>query len=285
MNLNSNQDAQSRIIKFIGDALSEDIGSGDITTNSVVDAEKKAHAIWVSKESGIIAGLDIAKQVFRYLDKSLIWEPNYKNGDSVKDGDVIVEFTGICRAILTAERTALNIVQRMSGIATKTSQFVKKLEDLPVKLLDTRKTVPGMRILDKMSVITGGGTNHRMGLHDMVMIKDNHILAAGSISEAVHRVRTLNPNVTVEIESTTLDEVDEALEAGADIIMLDNMSLSEMSTAVKKIGNLAKTEASGNINETDIRQVAETGVDFISVGALTNSVMAFDISQRIKNIF
>ncbi|MDX1641066.1 MAG: carboxylating nicotinate-nucleotide diphosphorylase [Balneolaceae bacterium] len=266
-------------------ALAEDIGSGDVTSEAVINDQKKAKAIWVAKQNGIIAGLGVAKLVFQKLDEEIEWNPFIKDGDTVRKGDTIVEFQGNCRAVLTAERTALNFVQRMSGIATKTYELVLKLEGTSTKILDTRKTVPGLRRLDKIAVKTGGGNNHRMGLFDLAMIKDNHILAAGSIKDAVERVRSKDPDIRVEVETTTLAQVDEAMKAKADIIMLDNMSIEQMREAVEKIGNRAETEASGNITIENIRQVAKTGVNFISVGALTHSVQAFDISQSIKEIF
>lgn len=266
-------------------ALAEDVGSGDVTTESIIDEEKQAKAVWVAKESGVVAGLNEARYVFQWFDEDLDWNPQFEDGDQVQKGETIVEFSGNCRAILTAERTALNFAQRMSGIATNTSQVVKELESFSTKVLDTRKTVPGLRKLDKLAVKAGGGTNHRMGLYDLAMIKDNHIKAAGSIATAVKRVRTNYPDIKVEVETTNLDQVQEALDAGADIIMLDNMSLDQMREAVEKIGDLAETEASGNITHNNIREVAETGVNFISIGALTHSVKAFDISQRITEIF
>lgn len=266
-------------------ALAEDIGGGDVTTDAIIDDQKKAKAVWVAKQDGVLAGLDVAKFVFQKLDEKIDWASLFEDGDSVKMGDVMVEFSGSCRAILTAERTALNIAQRMSGIATKTCQIVRELDGYSAKILDTRKTVPGLRRLDKMAVKAGGGTNHRMGLYDLSMIKDNHIQVAGSITTAVERVRSTNPDIKIEVETTSFDQVEEALDAGADIIMLDNMILDKMRKAVKKIGDRAETEASGNITQNNIREVAETGVNFISVGALTHSVKAFDISQRITETF
>lgn len=278
----SNQDWLDDLIDV---ALAEDIGSGDVTTEAVIDDQKKAKAVWLVKQDGIIAGLDVAKLVFQKLDEKMEWKPLVRDGDAVSNGDTIVEFSGNCRAILTAERTALNFVQRMSGIATKTHEIVRELEGSSAKILDTRKTVPGLRKLDKIAVKTGGGVNHRMGLYDLAMIKDNHILAAGNISNAVEGVRSKDSEIRIEVETTTLEEVDEALESGADIIMLDNMSTEMMRKAVERIGNRAETEASGNITSQNIRQTAETGVNFISVGALTHSVQAFDISQRIIETF
>ena len=266
-------------------ALAEDIGSGDITTEAVVGDPKKAFAVWTAKQKGVIAGLEIAKLVFQKLDEEIDWKSCFEDGDYIKKGETIAEFRGSCRSILTAERTALNFAQRMSGIATMCHGMVKKLEGTSTQILDTRKTAPGLRRLDKMAVKIGGGVNHRMGLFDLAMIKDNHILAAGSISKAVKQVRSKDPDIRTEVEASTLDQVDEALEVGADIIMLDNMSLKTIREAVIRIEDRAETEASGNITSENLREVAETGVNFISVGALTHSVRAFDISQSIKKIF
>lgn len=266
-------------------ALAEDIGSGDITSEAVVSDQKKASAVWIAKQNGTIAGLDIGKMVFQKIDDGIEWKSFHEDGNTVKNGEVIAEFSGLCRAILTAERTALNVVQRMSGIATMTNEMVGKLEGISTKILDTRKTAPGLRRLDKMAVKIGGGVNHRMGLFDLAMIKDNHILAAGSITEAVKNLRLKDPDIRIEVETKDMDQVDEALESDADIIMLDNLSLEMMSEAVARIGGRAVTEASGNITSENVRKVAETGVNFISVGALTHSVCAFDISQSIKEIF
>lgn len=265
-------------------AFKEDIGPGDITTLAVVSGSAKAKAEWTSKDDGIIAGLEVAEKVFRRFDENLEWKPAFSDGDIISKEDVLVTFQGSCRALLTGERIALNFAQRMSGIATKINQIVKKLEGLPTQILDTRKTVPGLRVLDKYAIATGGGSNHRMGLYDMAMIKDNHIIAAGSISRAVELVRQNNPGIKIEVETTNLSQVDEALEAGADIIMLDNMNIKTMKEAVKQIAKRAQTEASGNISEKNIIEVAGTGVDFISMGALTHSVQAFDISQNVQEI-
>lgn len=274
-----------QIAGIIDRALREDTGTGDITTNAVIDNHAIAKAVWVSKQKGVVSGLTVAEKVFRRLDRNIEWVPAFKDGDVVGEGDILVNFKGRCRAVLTAERVALNFAQRMSGIATQARKMVKELEGLSTQILDTRKTVPGLRILDKYAVASGGGINHRIGLYDLAMIKDNHIIAAGSISKAVERVRNENSDVKVEVETTGLQQVDEALQAGADIIMLDNMSADLMKQAVQRIGGRAGTEASGNITFDNIRQAAETGVDFISVGALTHSVKAFDISQQIEDIF
>ncbi len=265
-------------------AFKEDIDQGDITSESVVSESAQAKAEWTAKDDGILAGLSVAKKVFSRLDENLEWNPKFSDGDSISKGDILVKFNGSCRSLLTGERIALNFVQRMSGIATKTNHIVKKLESQNTKILDTRKTAPGLRVLDKYAVAAGGGTNHRMGLFDMAMIKDNHIIAAGSIQKAVDKVRQNNPGVKIEVETTTLSQVEEALEAGADIIMLDNMDIEMMKNAVERIGKQAQTEASGNITEKNITDVAGTGVNFISIGALTHSVKAFDISQSVQEI-
>lgn len=272
------------IEELVTRTLEEDIKSGDATTNAIVDESKQAHAFWISKEKGIVAGLDVGRAVFRALDPNIEWTPYYNDGDQISPGKEIVSIRGSCRAILTGERTALNFAQRMSGIATKTREYVSAVAGYETKILDTRKTVPGLRLLDKYAVSAGGGTNHRMGLFDLAMIKDNHIIAAGGISQTVKKVRERSPELKIEVETTTLEQVEEALSAGADIIMLDNMSPEQMKEAVLLIDKQAETEASGNITLENVKQVAETGVDYISVGALTHSVKAFDISQELKKI-
>ena len=270
---------------LIEQALSEDIGTGDVTTESVVNQHRKARAVWISKQNGIIAGLGIGKKVFQFLDRDIIWKSCTEDGSRISDGEVIATIEGNARAILTAERVALNIVQRMSGIATQTAEMVNLLMGSSTRILDTRKTVPGLRLLDKYAVKTGGGLNHRIGLFDMALVKENHIRAAGGITPAVQKIRSHNPVVKIEVETTTLDEVKEAVDAGADMIMLDNMDNTTMRKAVGRIGEQAETEASGSMTAGRLREVAETGVDYISVGALTHSVAAFDISQQIKEIY
>lgn len=273
------------IERIIIQSMEEDIGSGDLTTDAVVATDMKASAEWIAKEDGVICGLDIARTVFQKLDQQINWVPDKKDGDQVRSGEKIVTFSGNCRAILTAERTALNFAQRMSGIATQTRMAVQLLSSQKTQIVDTRKTVPGLRVLDKYAVQSGGGKNHRMGLHDMAMIKDNHIVAAGGITDAVQMIRQRSPEVKIEVETTTLDQVKEALNAGADIIMLDNMEIGIMKSAVHLTAGKALTEASGNVTLENIQKVAETGVDYISSGALTHSVKAFDISQRIVEIY
>lgn len=276
--------SDKQITGIIERALNEDIETGDVTTNAIIDDRSAASAVWIAKQDGIVSGLKIAENVFRVLDRNIEWFPQVNDGDTVWKGDILVKFKGRCRAVLTAERVALNFAQRMSGIATGTGKMVKELEGLSARILDTRKTVPGLRVLDKYAVASGGGMNHRMGLYDLAMIKDNHIVAAGGISSAVERVRSQTPDMEIEVEATSLQQADEALKAGADIIMLDNMSLGLMKQAVQHIAGRAKTEASGNITLKRVRKVAKTGVDYISAGALTHSVEAFDISQRIEEI-
>lgn len=273
--------------RIIEAAFREDIGGGDITSNSIVSKSQIASAYILAKEVGVIAGLEIAKRVFKKLDKNIIWKPLVKEGDLVSAGTRIVTVKGSLRALLTGERIALNFLQRISGIASTTSQYVGVLKDTDTKILDTRKTVPGLRLIDKYAVKIGGGTNHRIGLFDMALIKDNHIKAAGSISKAVQRVKTKNSKsnkkLKIEVETSNLDEVREALKCNVDMIMLDNMSTSLMSEAVKLIKKKAKTEASGNMNIDRILETARIGVDYISVGALTHSVKALDICMKIDS--
>jgi len=270
------------IDKIIALAIEEDIDSGDITTNALVPVTSMAIAEMTAKADGVISGIEIARKVFEQIDKNIFWTAFAKEGDHINKGDRIVRIEGSFRALLTAERTALNILQRMSGIATAVSLYVKELEGTGTNLLDTRKTAPGMRILDKMAVKAGGGTNHRMGLYDMALIKDNHIKVAGGIPNAVIQVRkSIKPGISIEVEVTNLDETQQAIDSGADIIMLDNMNTAQMAQAVKLINGRAKTEASGNMTLSRVKEVASAGVDFISVGALTHSVTALDISMNI----
>lgn len=269
--------------RLIDLAIDEDIASGDITTDSIIPESTAAVATMTAKADGVISGLPVVEKVFRRFQKDIVFTPMVHDGDKVSKGDVLLKVEGSYPALLKAERTALNFFQRMSGIATETARYVAELKGTHTRLLDTRKTAPGMRVTDKMAVKDGGGTNHRMGLYDMAMIKDNHIKMAGSIAQAVEQVRAKVPaGIKVEVETTSLDEVKEALEARADIIMLDNMSTSMMRDAVNIIGGRAKTEASGNMTLGRLREVARTGVDFISVGALTHTVKAMDISMNVQ---
>ena len=262
-------------------ALQEDVGSGDVATRALIRPESVITARWVAKAEGVLSGLEVALRVFQTLDSRITMESAFGAGERVKAGDTVATFRGDYQALLTGERTALNFVQRMSGIATATRAFVDAIGDLPTRLLDTRKTLPGHRVLDKQAVRDGGGTNHRMGLYDLAMIKDNHIVAAGGIAAAVKAVRAAIPAyLRVEVETSSLAEVAEALEARADIIMLDNMSLEMMREAVALIAHRALTEASGNVTVERVWAIAETGVDFISTGAITHSVKALDISMK-----
>lgn len=271
------------IDQLIDLAIEEDIAGGDITTNSIIPAHSRAIAEMKMKADGVISGLKVIRRVYERFEKDIVWTPLVKDGETVRKGDIILRIEASYRCLLLGERLSLNILQRMSGIATETAKYVRELAGTPTQLLDTRKTAPGLRVLDKMAVKDGGGTNHRMGLYDMVMIKDNHIKVAGSITRAVEAVKAHIPGgIKIEVETTHPDEVKEALEARADIIMLDNMDNAAMAEAVKFIGGRAKTEASGNMNISRLKEVAATGVDFISVGALTHSVKALDISMNIK---
>ena len=270
--------------ELIDIAIEEDISTGDLATNALIGRGERATALITTKADGVISGLAVAERVLETIStEEYLFEPYLQDGDRVAKGDKILKIEGTYRDLLTSERLMLNFLQRMSGIATATRQMVDLIAGTKAQLLDTRKTVPGHRLTDKLAVKHGGGTNHRMGLYDMAMIKDNHIKAAGGISKAIKQVKaTLPISVKVEVETTNLEEVQEALQGGADIIMLDNMSSEMMKEAVALIGNNAATEASGNITHERIREVAETGVDFISVGALTHSVRALDMSMNFE---
>jgi nicotinate-nucleotide pyrophosphorylase (carboxylating) len=264
-------------------ALGEDIGSGDVTTMSILAATVRLSGRILSKEEGVVAGLDVARSVFRAVDEETLFTLRVDDGDLVGNGTTLATVTGPGAGILSAERVALNFLQRMSGIATMTRRFVKAVEGTKAVILDTRKTAPGLRALDKLAVKLGGGQNHRFGLYDMVLIKDNHIAAAGSIAEAVRRARPTADakRQAIEVEVTSLVQFREALAAEPDRIMLDNMSLGDMAEAVALAGDAVELEASGNVTLDNVAQIAATGVDFISVGALTHSVRALDISLEI----
>ena len=277
---------ENLINKLIDLGIEEDINTGDITTESIIPESMTATATMTAKQDGVISGLEIVKMVYDRFQDDVVFTPYFNNGDHVKKGDVILKIEATYPTLLRSERLSLNIFQRMCGIATETARYVKELAGTHTQLLDTRKTAPGLRVLDKMAVKHGGGTNHRMGLYDMAMIKDNHIKMAGGIAKAVEQVRSRIPSdIKIEVEATTLDEVKQAIEAGADIIMLDNMSNPAMTEAValiRKADKGIKTEASGNMNIERLHEVAETGVDFISVGALTHTVKGMDISMNIQ---
>lgn len=269
--------------KLLMMALEEDITSEDISTNAVMPAYQKGQVELICKQDGIIAGLGVFKRVFELLDDTVEFEMYVKDGDEVKAGERMAIITGDIRALLSGERTALNYLQRMSGIATYTNGIARLLKGSGTTLLDTRKTTPNMRIFEKYAVKVGGGTNHRYNLSDAVMLKDNHIGAAGSITRAVQMARDFASFVNkIEVEVENLDMVREAVEAGADIIMLDNMSPEEMKQAVELIDGRAKTECSGNVTRENIQNIIDVGVDYVSSGALTHSAPIMDIS--LKNL-
>ena len=275
----------AEIESFISLALKEDIGSGDHTSLATVPAGAKGAAQLLVKQDGILAGVEVAREVFKLVDPQLRLTVFIEDGAPVKVGDIAFKVEGNSRSILTAERLALNFMQRMSGIATKTNLFVQKVEGLPVKILDTRKTTPGLRIFEKWAVRLGGGANHRIGLYDMILIKDNHIDFCGGIEKAIETVleylRENDLYLKVEIETRNLKEVQKVLDkGGVNRIMLDNFDFDTMREAVKMIDKKYETEASGNVNLETVRNYAETGVDFISVGAITHSAVALDLSLK-----
>ncbi len=267
--------------KLIRMALEEDITSEDVSTNAVMPTNVKGTVDLIAKEDGVIAGMDVYARVFKLLDESMEIEMFYQDGDEVKKGDLMAKVTGDIRVLLSGERVALNYLQRMSGIATYTRSVVKLLEGSGVTLLDTRKTTPNCRVFEKYAVRVGGGCNHRYNLSDGVLLKDNHIGAAGSITKAIQMAKAYAPFVRkIEIETETLEQVAEAVEAGADIIMLDNMTPEVMKQAVALIDGRAQTECSGNITKENIARIREIGVDFVSSGALTHSAPILDISMK-----
>jgi nicotinate-nucleotide pyrophosphorylase (carboxylating) len=271
--------------RFIASALEEDIGDGDHSTLAAIPADETKKARLIVKDHGVLAGVILAVRIFQYFDRTLKIETYLEDGATVKPGDIAFVVSGSARSILMTERLVLNCMQRMSGIATKTNRLTRLISGTGASVLDTRKTTPNFRLLEKWAVRIGGGGNHRMGLFDMIMLKDNHIDMAGGVEQAIIRtkdyLRAGNMNLKIEIETRNLEEVQKVLKVGGiDIIMLDNMSFEEMTKAVKLIGGQYKTEASGNITEDTIRDVAECGVDFISVGALTHSVKSLDLSLK-----
>ena len=269
------------IERIIENALAEDMPFGDITTDSIFTGKEKSEAVMIAKEAGVVAGLWVAAMVFGKIDEEVIFLEVVEEGAKVESGTIIAKISGRSASLLKGERVALNLLQRMCGIATITRRFADKLVSTETVIADTRKTTPGLRILEKYAVRTGGGTNHRFSLSDAVMIKDNHIKAAGGIREAVLKVRKSIPHTaTVEVETTNLEEVREALEAGVDIIMLDNMDKDTIAKAVEIIGKKAVTEVSGNITEDNVLEKAIKGIDIISSGSLTHSVRSMDISMR-----
>jgi nicotinate-nucleotide pyrophosphorylase (carboxylating) len=262
-------------------ALAEDVGEGDVTTEATVDEDAVGTAELLLREPGVVCGLGVAEAVFRALDPDLRFEPLVDEGTSVPGGTAVARVTGPERAILTGERTALNFLARLSGIATLTRRYVDAVAGTRAAILDTRKTTPGLRALEKHAVVTGGGRNHRFGLDDGVLVKDNHLRAAGSVATAVERLRSATP-LPVEVECDTLEQVSEALAAGADAILLDNMSLDELRAAVALARGRARLEASGGVTFENVRAIAETGVDEISVGALTHSARSLDVSLELS---
>lgn len=268
---------------YIINTLKEDITYEDVSANAVMPEDKRGKAQLICKQSGIICGLDVFERTFKLLDESSSFEANFKDGDKVCKGDIIGIIFGDIKAILSGERTALNYLQRMSGIATMTRQYADELSGYKTTLLDTRKTTPNMRPFEKHAVKVGGGTNHRYNLSDGVLLKDNHIGAAGSITKAIEMARSYAPFVRkIEIETETLPQVEEAVNAGADIIMLDNMDNETMKKAVELVNGRAQTECSGNVTIERLKEIAEIGVDFVSVGGLTHSVPIMDVS--LKNL-
>jgi nicotinate-nucleotide pyrophosphorylase (carboxylating) len=267
--------------EIIRRVLKEDMPMGDITTDNLIEKDLVSRGHIIAKDRGIIAGLDMAERVFKVLDNSVKFKRLVRDGDRVNRGDIIAEVEGNTRALLKGERTALDFLQRLSGIATKTGEFCEKVREFPVKISDTRKTTPGLRLLEKYAVRIGGGHNHRFSLSDGVLIKDNHIKAAGSIKKAIELSRQKIPHtIKIEVETENLEQVREALECGADIIMLDNMSMDMMKEAVKIIDKKALVEASGNVDLEKVYEIASIGADIISVGGLTHSAKALDMSLK-----
>ena len=274
------------IEKIIKTALDEDIGRADITTAAIVHDAKIGEGIFLVKQDGMLAGFEIVENVLKLVDKSLKFKKFFRDGDKVKKGDIAAKVSGKASSILTSERTALNFFQRMSGIATAANHYQEKINHTKAKIIDTRKTVPGLRLIDKLAFKLSGCANHRMGLYDMFLVKDNHINAAGSISKAIERCKEYrkkyNLDSKIEVEASSLEQVEEALNCKVDMIMLDNFDLGSMKKAVEIIGGKSEIEASGNITIDSVKEIAETGVDYISVGAITHSVKALDISLELK---
>lgn len=273
-------DLKQAVDAAIDAALREDAPDGDITSESVIPRDARSEAFFLAKEDGVLAGLDVAARVFARIDPDIIFIQRFKDGSAFHQGDKLARVKGPTAVLLKGERTALNFLQHLCGVATVTRRFVEAVAGTRTEILDTRKTTPGLRLLEKYAVRTGGGANHRLSLSDMVLIKDNHLRYVGSVAEAVRRARAcVRPGVRVEVEAASLLQVREALAAGADVIMLDNMPLETISQAVALAGGRVPLEASGNMTLDRVRAVAETGVDFISVGALTHSAKAVDISM------
>jgi nicotinate-nucleotide pyrophosphorylase (carboxylating) len=275
------QKVDAKTKQLIRLALAEDAGRGDITSDALVDSKLSGRAVIAAKNDGVLAGLTVAKEVFQTVNRRITFKMLRRDGQRVKKGEKIAVIEGKVKAILTAERTALNFLQRLSGIATLTAQYVQKIKGTKAKMLDTRKTTPGLRVLEKQAVKAGGGENHRMGLFDMFLIKENHVKAAGGIAEAIRKAKSKRQKEKIEVEVRNLSELKEAIAAKPDWIMLDNMNIAQMKMAVRTIRSASsgmKIEASGNINLRNVRKIALTGVDFISAGALTHSAPALDLT-------
>jgi nicotinate-nucleotide pyrophosphorylase (carboxylating) len=271
--------------EFVRTALEEDLGHGDITSSLII-GDEKASAHIIAKEAFILAGLPFLSDVFDSVGGAVKIDLLFDEGTHVMKGDILARLSGSAKSLLAGERVALNILQRLSGIATITGSFIEKVKGLPVRIVDTRKTTPGMRLLEKYAVTVGGGANHRFGLYDGILIKDNHIKIAGGVKQAIGLTKNAHHFLKVEVEIKNMDQLKEALDAGADVIMLDNMSVLEMKTAVMTVrafNNKILLEASGNVNLQNVRDIAETGVDIISIGALTHSARAVDISMKITD--
>jgi nicotinate-nucleotide pyrophosphorylase (carboxylating) len=274
---------EQEITAVVGGALAEDVGSGDVTTAATVPGDLRARAVITQKAPGVVFGLDVAEATFRALDPDVALRRLGPEGQW-REGGPVLEVVGAARALLSAERTALNFLQRLSGVATLTARCVEAVAGTGARILDTRKTTPGLRRLEKAAVAAGGGTNHRAGLYDAILIKENHAELAGGVGEAVRRARSEVPGLPLEVECRTSAEVDEALAAGAPRILLDNMSPNDLRAAVAQVGGRAELEASGGVTLQTLREVAATGVDFVSVGALTHSAPALDLSLILERL-
>lgn len=274
---------KTQLDHFLSEALAEDIGTGDITTATTIPQSAVAYGRYLAKEDGVLCGMDVVRRVFELLDERIVLTVKIPDGARVHRGDVIAEVRGPAGCVLSGERVGLNLLQHLSGIATRTAQAVESVAGYRAVIADTRKTTPGLRVLEKYAVRTGGGSNHRFNLADGILIKDNHIVAAGSITRAVQAARKNAPHtLKIEVEVESLAQMEEAIAAGADIVMLDNMDCAAMTEAVAAAAGRVKLEASGNMGDRDLAKVAATGVDIISIGALTHSVRALDISLKFK---
>jgi len=273
----------SSVRQLIQSALDEDIGPGDVTTENLVDPDRMGIGTIMAKESMVVVGVSLSREIISFLDPGVKVRPFHEDGHWVNSGEIVVEFQGSLQALLKGERTALNFMQRLSGIATLVRSYVNEIKDMPVHLVDTRKTTPGLRFLEKYAVRMGGALNHRMGLYDGILIKDNHIQTCGGVGQAVNRMKEKAPHLLkIEVEVANIDQTKEAVAAGADVIMLDNMNISEMEEAVAVINKRALVEVSGNISRSKLKQLADLGVDIISIGALTHSARSVDLSMNIK---